>query len=103
MIPILAVSRYGWMMQYLGTTGAGDHFYNAYSAVIGTHTFSTHTFDNSSNVNTTWVNLTFMTKEYPGCTENWTCDTCSRPVSPVADFSANQTSGIVPLAVTVYR
>jgi PGF-pre-PGF domain-containing protein len=85
--------------QNLGTTGAGDHFYNAYSTVIGPHTFSTHTFDNSSNVNTTWVNLTFMTKEYPGCTENWTCDTCSPPVSPVADFSANQTSGIVPLAV----
>jgi PGF-pre-PGF domain-containing protein len=85
--------------EYLDTTGAGDHFYNAYSSVIGTHTFSTHTFDNSSNVNTTWVNLTFMTKEYPGCTENWTCDTCSPPVPPVADFSANQTSGIVPLAV----
>jgi PGF-pre-PGF domain-containing protein len=85
--------------EYLGTTGAGDHFYNAYSPVIGTHTFSTHTFDNSSNVNTTWVNLTFITKEYPGCTENWTCDTCSRPISPVAAFSANQTSGIVPLAV----
>jgi PGF-pre-PGF domain-containing protein len=85
--------------EYLGTTGAGDHFYNAYSAVVGTHTFSTHTFDNSSNVNTTWVNLTFMTKEYPGCTENWTCDTCSRPITPVAAFSANQTSGIVPLAV----
>ncbi len=46
-----------------------------------------------------WVNLTFITKEYPGCTENWTCDTCSPPVSPVADFTANQTSGIVPLAV----
>ena len=85
--------------QYLGTTGAGDHFYNAYSAVIGTHTFSTHTFDNSSNVNSTWVNLTFLTKEYPGCTENWTCDTCSRPIAPVAAFSANQTSGIAPLAV----
>jgi PGF-pre-PGF domain-containing protein len=85
--------------EYLGTTGAGDHFYNAYSSIIGTHTFSTHTFDNSSNVNTTWVNLTFMTKEYPGCTENWTCDTCSPMVSPVAAFSANQTSGIVPLAV----
>jgi len=85
--------------QYLGTTGAGDHFYNAYSPVIGTHTFSTHAFDNSSNVNTTWENLTFLTKEYPGCTENWTCDTCSRPISPVAAFSANQTSGIVPLAV----
>ena len=84
---------------YLGTTGAGDHFYNAYSDVIGTHTFSTHTFDNSSNVNTTWVNLTFITKDFPGCTENWTCDTCSPPVPPVADFFANQTSGIVPLAV----
>jgi PGF-pre-PGF domain-containing protein len=85
--------------EYLGTTGAGDHFYNAYSSVVGTHTFSTHTLDNSSNVNTTWVNLTFLTKEYPGCTENWTCDTCSRPIAPVAAFSANQTSGIVPLAV----
>ena len=84
---------------YLGTTGAGDHFYNAYSDVIGTHTFSTHTFDNSSNVNTTWVNLTFITKDYPGCTENWTCDTCSPPFPPVADFFANQTSGIVPLVV----
>ena len=85
--------------EYLGITGPGDHFYNAYSAVIGTHTFSTRTFDNSGNVNTTWVNLTFMTKEYPGCTENWTCDTCSRPIPPVADFSANQTSGTIPLAV----
>jgi PGF-pre-PGF domain-containing protein len=85
--------------EYLGNTSAGDHFYNAYSAVVGTHSFSTHTFDNSSNVNTTWVNLTFSTKEYPGCTENWTCDTCSRPIAPVADFSANQTTGIVPLAV----
>ena len=84
---------------YLGTTSAGDHFYNAYSSVVGMHTFSTHTFDNSSNVNTTWVNLTFMTEEYPGCTENWTCDTCSPPISPIAAFSANQTSGIVPLAV----
>jgi PGF-pre-PGF domain-containing protein len=85
--------------EYIGTTGASDHFYNAYSPVIGSHTFSTHTFDNSSNVNTTWINLTFLTKEYPGCTENWTCDTCSRPITPVAAFSANQTSGIVPLAV----
>jgi PGF-pre-PGF domain-containing protein len=84
---------------YLGTTGAGDHFYNAYSDVVGPHTFSTHTFDNSSNVNTSWVNLSFSTKEYPGCTENWTCNTCSRPIAPVAAFSANQTSGIVPLAV----
>jgi PGF-pre-PGF domain-containing protein len=84
---------------YLGTTAPADHFYNAYSDVVGPHTFSTHTFDNSSNVNTTWVNLTFSTKEYPGCTENWTCDTCSRPIAPVAAFSANQTSGIVPLAV----
>ena len=85
--------------QYIGTTGAGDHFNNAYSSVIGTHTFSTHTFDNSGNINTTWVNLTFITEEYPGCTENWTCDTCTPPVSPLADFSANQTSGIAPLAV----
>jgi len=84
---------------FLGNTTSSDHFYNAYSAVVGTHTFSTHTFDNSGNVNTTWVNLTFMTKEYPGCTENWTCDTCSRPVIPVADFFANQTTGTVPLAV----
>ena len=66
---------------------------------IGTHTFSTHTFDNSGNVNSTWINLTFITKEYPGCTENWTCDTCSLPIIPVADFSANPTSGTVPLAV----
>ncbi len=50
-------------------------------------------------MNTTWVNLTFLTKEYPGCTENWTCDTCSPPIPPVAAFSANQTSGVVPLAV----
>lgn len=85
--------------EYLGITGPGDHFYNAYSSVIGTHTFSTHAFDDSGNVNTTWVNLTFMTKEYPGCTENWTCDTCTRPIPPVADFSANQTSGTIPLAV----
>jgi len=84
---------------YIGTTGASDHFYNAYSPVIGTHTFSTHTFDNSGNVNTTWVNLSFFTKEYPGCTENWTCDTCSRLSTPVAAFSANPTSGIVPLTV----
>jgi PKD repeat protein len=84
---------------YLGTTAPADHFYNAYSDVVGPHTFSTHTIDNSSNVNTSWVNLTFMTKEYPGCTENWTCDTCSPPIAPVAAFSANQTSGIVPLAV----
>jgi PGF-pre-PGF domain-containing protein len=85
--------------EYIGTTGPSDHFYNAYSAVIGTQTFSTHTFDNSSNVNATWVNLTFITKEYPGCTEDWVCTTCSPPISPVAAFSANQTSGIVPLAV----
>jgi PGF-pre-PGF domain-containing protein len=85
--------------EYLGTTGAADHFFNAYSAVVGTHTFSTHTFDNSGNVNTTWVNLTFLTKEYPGCTENWTCETCSPPIPPVAAFSANPTSGFVPLAV----
>jgi PKD repeat protein len=84
---------------YLGNTTSSDHFYNAYSAVVGTHTFSTHSFDSSGNVNSTWVNLTFMTKEYPGCTENWTCDTCSRPVVPVADFFANQTTGTVPLAV----
>jgi PGF-pre-PGF domain-containing protein len=85
--------------EYLGTSGAGDHFNNAYSAVIGQHTFSTHTFDNSGNVNSAWVNLTFVTKEYPGCTENWTCDTCSRPIPPVAAFSADQTSGTVPLTV----
>jgi PGF-pre-PGF domain-containing protein len=84
---------------YIGNTSSADHFYNAYSAVVGTHTFSTHTFDNSGNVNTTWVNLTFITKEYPGCTENWTCSTCSPPVAPVAAFSANLTSGLVPLAV----
>ena len=85
--------------QYLGTSKPADHFHNAYSAVIGTHTFSTHTFDNSGNVNSTWVNLTFLTKEYPGCTENWTCDTCSLPLIPVAAFSANPTYGTVPLAV----
>ena len=85
--------------QYLGTSKPADHFHNAYSAVIGTHTFSTHTFDNSGNVNSTWINLTFLTKEYPGCTENWTCDTCSLPLIPVAAFSANPTYGTVPLAV----
>ncbi len=85
--------------QYLGTTGAGDHFYNAYSPVIGTHTFSTHTFDNWSNVNATWINLTFITEEYPGCTENWTCDTCTPPVYPVADFTGTPSSGTAPLTV----
>ena len=86
---------------FLGNTSSGDHFYNAYSAVVGTHTFSTHTFDNSSNVNTTWVNLTFITKEYPGCTENWTCENCSRPVIPgaIANFTQNTTQGLTPLAV----
>ena len=84
---------------YLGNTTSGDHFYNAYSAVVGTHTFSTHSFDNSGNVNSTWVNLTFMTKEYPGCTENWTCDTCSRPVIPrCMPFPAMRPRN-VPLAV----
>jgi PGF-pre-PGF domain-containing protein len=86
---------------FIGNTSSGDHFYNAYSAIVGTHTFSTHTFDNSGNVNTTWVNLTFMTKEYPGCTENWTCDTCSRPVIPgaIANFTQNTTEGLTPLEV----
>jgi PGF-pre-PGF domain-containing protein len=86
---------------YLGNTTSSDHFYNAYSAIVGTHTFSTHTFDNSGNVNTTWVNLTFITKEYPGCTENWTCDTCSRPVIPgaIANFTQNTTEGLTPLEV----
>jgi PGF-pre-PGF domain-containing protein len=86
---------------YLGNTTSSDHFYNAYSAVVGTHTFSTHTFDNSGNVNSTWVNLTFITKEYPGCTENWTCDTCSRPVIPgaIANFTQNTTEGLTPLEV----
>ncbi len=86
---------------FLGNTSSGDHFYNAYSAVVGTHTFSTHTFDNSGNVNTTWVNLTFITKEYPGCTENWTCDTCTRPViiGAIANFTQNTTQGLTPLAV----
>ena len=86
---------------YIGNTTSSDHFYNAYSAVVGTHTFSTHSFDNSGNVNSTWVNLTFITKEYPGCTENWTCDTCSRPVIPaaIANFTQNTTQGLTPLAV----
>ena len=86
---------------YIGNTTSSDHFYNAYSAVVGTHTFSTHSFDNSGNVNSTWVNLTFITKEYPGCTENWTCETCSRPVIPaaIANFTQNTTQGLTPLAV----
>ena len=86
---------------FIGNTSSGDHFYNAYSAVVGTHTFSTHAFDSSGNVNSTWVNLTFITKEYPGCTENWTCDTCSRPVIPgaIANFTQNTTEGLTPLEV----
>ena len=99
MIPILAGVQMWLDDGYLGSTGPVTIFTMHIPSVIGTHTFSTHTFDNSGNVNTTWVNLTFMTKEYPGCTENWTCDTCSPPISPVAAFSANQTSGIVPMAV----